>query len=487
MEPRMVRSLLLLIVVSMLAVGCTKVNKVTAIDEVKDGKMGLVYVLPKTQVVVEIPITVSVKNGALEFASLDSVSPGVKEKEVVDCKLYYQSKNHPVTTSIKVGEYALTGEPVPDLDRVYNIDLDSSFLKDAKKNLQFNDKGMIVSGGFSAKDKTLEFTVQVVKTAVSIATPFLAPIPRPAPQAPSEADAKKAQADNAAAERQAIAARKAACRKMRTDALAAYNKKEGERNRFKRLKENVLFGVNAGGVDRSFDAYKKRIDDIDAYVAAETGDGELNKTVKLTYRRVLTDAELKQGEIKLFAIEDDTIVVDSLEYFSEGGKSPYVSRRLVGVGKGPVVSLHIKPTPNDLATAVSGAASYAEPKGEKGLYYRLPGLAEAYFTNGEAKSKPQLLPIAQWGALLALPTTMHSTDSAISFEFFADTGAIKTIGTENKAIDMEQVGKLGDAGVSLVQAIYASNDEITKLKQEKEKLTLQKDIRDLKTSLQTGQ
>ncbi|MGE4535915.1 MAG: hypothetical protein AB7D37_02435 [Desulfovibrio sp.] len=44
---------------------------------------------------------------------------------------------------------------------------------------------------------------------------------------------------------------------------------------------------------------------------------------------------------------------------------------------------------------------------------------------------------------------------------------------------MEQMGKFGEAGVSLVKAVYASNNEIARLSREKETRALQKDIRDL--------
>lgn len=49
---------------------------------------------------------------------------------------------------------------------------------------------------------------------------------------------------------------------------------------------------------------------------------------------------------------------------------------------------------------------------------------------------------------------------------------------------MEQVG---EAGVSLVKAVYASNNEIARLSREKETRTLQKDIRDLGQELRPVQ
>ncbi|QAZ69348.1 hypothetical protein C3Y92_19735 [Solidesulfovibrio carbinolicus] len=127
-----------------------------------------------------------------------------------------------------------------------------------------------------------------------------------------------------------------------------------------------------------------------------------------------------------------------------------------------------------------------EPKGERGLYYRMPG--EVSITLVQTKDgkidkvvgETFKVPVAQLGPVLALPSKMKTTDAAFSMEFFTDTGGLKSLGVETKAIDMQQVEKLGNSGVALVSAIAASNNKINQLKQQKEELSLEMDIRELR-------
>ncbi len=480
METRMLRFVVLVLVAMLFAAGCTKVNKVKPINDVKDGKMGLVYVLPKTQLVVEVPITVKIKNGQLQYANVYYDKKLGKIQKRVNCENVFSGTYYNISYTIEAGDPTVTTVAVPDTKNIYSMDIDSSFLKDAKKNLTFNEQGMLVSGSFSSKDKTLEFAVQLIGTLAKLATVVGLAEEGCGQSAEDRAVPPLRIGDITDA---VTEPEKFACYMMRKDRLeelagqkaayAAANVKKGE----------LLLGANSGGVDRSVDVYKARMADLSSWMKELKSSLTLDSSVTLTFRKVIDPEVLLHGPVDLFEINSGKIYAPVVTDFVEENAARYV-KKCDQLGSG-ALKLSLAKSENNVTDSVSRAAGTLS--GEKGLYYRMPAQAEVKFIKGDYSTPPQKVAIAQWGALLALPTTMHSTDSAISFEFFADTGAIKTIGTENKAIDMEQVGKLGEAGVSLVKAIYAGNDEITRLTQEKEKLTLQKDIRDLRNALQTGQ
>jgi|GEM_PF-4933701 len=455
---------------------CTAANKVTPLKELPDGATGLFYMLPQTALVVEIPITVRIKNGAFEYVDVKNSSGGEVKTERIDCKKYLKESDYEVVKSIEIGEMKVVQEAVPDQNNIYVIDVNSSFLKDSKKDLHYNEQGMLVSGMLFEKDKTLEFSVQVLNTVASFVGAAAG-----VKAAPQNINLEYAQENKSGKAKAAVARDEAYfCNKLIRDATGDLDNKKKTLKNYQSRREALLFGNNAAGMDTSVDVYKLRMAEIDKIIAAAQRKTDFERTVSFVFRKTIIPEH--EGIIPLFGLSEDKIVTQYLDAFGGGVPKEYLTS---GEPQQKVVSLVVERPDNDMATAVMRKAS--TPQGTQGLYYRLPSRAKVHFINDTAASQPQTIPIAQWGPILALPSRMGSADSAITFEFFTDTGALKSIGTDNKALDMEQVGKFGEAGVSLVKAVYASNDELARLSREKEKLTLQKDIRDLRQELQPAQ
>ena len=489
--------------------GCT-VNKVKPLETTKHDERGIVYALPMTVLKIEIPLTLKITNGALEYAgagggartrgwglSVPGGSIGLAEtadgKSQIDCAGYFSETAYAISRKITVGEMKVDQESLPDPSHIYSMDLSSSFLKDAKKNIVFNEKNMIVSGSYSAKDKTLEFTASLLK----IAGGFMGiPLAREGTLAPKggalgEQQLREQAAPAVAAAPSLTAAGRRACEQLKNRLLWQAKQAQHEADILTGRKDALIFGENRGGVDRSFDVWKARLAEADKRINEARKGASLDTSMTLTYKTTITADALsevsangtaREGGAPLFWMDGGTIYATDTKAFSgEGGRIVKQGAN----GPGTPVRLVVRRLQQDPSAVVQQAVN--EPKGEQGLYYRMPAQAEVALLVGGETVQTQTVSIAQWGPLMALPKRMGSNDAAITFEFFTDTGALKSIGSETKAIDMAQLEKMGDAGVAMVKAVYASNDEIARLTQEKEKLTLQKDIRDLRTSLQTGE
>lgn len=455
--------------------GCTAASKVTPLTDTKKSKLGALYILPKTRLEIEIPIAIKIINGQIESAALAvgngrsiSVSPET-------CKQYLENKGYAVTKTIKFGDMTVTAVPVPDKDNIYNIDFKTTFWREAKSNFVFNEQHMITSGSSSANNKALELAVDIVKTAASVAA-VVAKEGQPGSVAlarspgPAVASAMKKQD------------MRAACHRLENAMLRSRRQAASNAARLTERKNRWLFGENAGSVDRSYDIYKARLEDINKAIAAQENQAASERTVNLTYTGKIEADALEEGkDLMLFWIEGEKIVAPNPQAFS-GSEKGLAEQGLKS--SGTPVSLKIVRSADDPALVVQQHWPTDLPK-ERAIYYRMPARAEVILEKDGQPVGRRSVQIAQWGPVLSLPARLGAADSGITFEFFTDTGGLKALGADNKAIDMEQAGKLGDAGVALVKAIVASDDEIARLTKENTKLTLQKANRDLRTSLQT--
>ncbi|WP_428560766.1 MAG: hypothetical protein ACP59X_17345 [Solidesulfovibrio sp. DCME] len=493
MEAKRMRLLGLCVLVLMLSAGCTKVNKVTPIQQLEKGKVGLIYALPKTELVVEVPITVTIKNGALQKASYSIANDKLHAIEY-DCVKFFKKTAYPITTELRVGEMKLSLQAAPDGDNVFSIDPNSSLLKDSKKNLNFNEQHMLVSGSFSSKNNTLQFVVKsITALAKIIPAAFGLPVGAEAvsPLAALttlEAAPVRQPKEEMAAEKEKL--RNVACQALFNKMMQQIDDAQKRYNEATLKREDFVFGRNVGGVDRNLDVYKARVAEGDKVIKELKSSTNLNETVVLTFKKIFTAEELGDispnavKSIVLFELRDDKLYTKYQDAFADKEASKFLDKVEERDVKNPRrVVLMLQQLPNDPALAVKEALT-DPPKGVQGLYYRMPALVHAWFDNAGVKTQPQTISVAQWGPILALPSRMGSSDAAVTFEFFADTGALKSIGTETKSLDMSQVEAVGTAGSALIQAVYSSTDPNNELRREKERLSLEKDIKDLRSAIQ---
>lgn len=207
--------------------------------------------------------------------------------------------------------------------------------------------------------------------------------------------------------------------------------------------------------------------------------------VTLTFKKKFSGNDVQEGETILFWIDKESqkIITPFEGAFSGDMVEKWVAVNAAGAGK--PVALHIDRLPSDPSAVIGKVVT--PPKGEQGLYYRMPAQATMYLTAGGGKSEVKPVQIAQWGPILALPRNLGSIAGSLTFELFVDTGGLKSVGAVSTPVEASQLEKAMKPGETLVDFFIGSNDEIARLTAKKTKLTLQKEIRDLNTSLQTGQ
>lgn len=422
----------------------TTTNKVTPLAEMPDkSNPGAIYILPKTAVALKIPVNITTS----------MVKTGVNcQKEI---ESLFNEKIARATITLE--NIQLIKEPVPDIGHIYNIDLSTTFLKDTKKKLVFNESGMLVSADYSTKDKTLEFTVQVLESIAKIgntlltggaANRFMAIPTQPQPQPCS--GQTKTQIDQ-----------------------------------YKNLvlkKDNWIFGNNSAGVDHSLDVFKARLAAIESRIEDTKNDILAKEVTNITLICPIDDSILlHDGQHKLLPLFTDDIAQQRLAQLRAT-----VLEKVGAAGIAKLESLEVIVKVNHEHPSQKVKGLVAEQKGERGLYYRMPGEVSLTLVQTKDGKIDKVLgdtfkvAVAQLGPVLSLPSKMKTTDAAFSMEFFTDTGGLKSLGVETKAIDMQQVEKLGNSGVALVSAIAASNNKINQLKQQKEELSLEMDIRELR-------
>lgn len=421
---------------------CSTTNKVYPLAKMPDkSDPGAIYILPKTAVALKIPVKISTSK----------IKTGITCQNQIE-RLFNEKIGQ---TTITVDNIQLIKEPVPDIEHIYNIDLSTTFLKDTKKKLVFNESGMLVSADYSTKDKTLEFTVQVIESIAKIANTLIT--------------------GGSINRFMAVAAQPQPCSGQTKTQIDQYESLISK-------KDNWLFGNNNAGIDPSLDVFKARLTAIEARIEEVKNDILEKEVTNLTLTCPIDDSILlHDGQHKLLPLFTDAIAQQRLEQLRAT-----VLEKAGAAGIAKLESLEVIVKVNDKHPSQMIKGLVAEPKGERGLYYRMPGEVSITLVQTKDGKIDKVLgdtfkvPVAQLGPVLSLPSKMKTTDAAFSMEFFTDTGGLKSLGVETKAIDMQQVEKLGNSGVALVSAIAASNNKINQLKQQKEELSLEMDIRELR-------
>ena len=457
------RSLDIVLLFAVVAVlfGCGKVNKVRPLNEAldKNGQLtqkGLVvYNLPMTEVTVEIPVEIVIKDGKLAYAKTPSGEGGL------DCRSGASGQSVTASATADIKSATVSLKPLADGNNQYVLDLRSPWFMGSDRKIVLTESGVLSSGSASANNKIIEFGVQLVTSIVGIGSRVLGAraFAMPSPSNP--------------------------CTEIRKQVATAVKTSKSDEKLYEQKRLKLLFGENRAGMDSSYDIWKARMGEIDRKIAEFKAGASLDKVVKLTFKKQFSGNDVPQGETVLFWIDKESqkIVTPYAGAFSGEMLEKWV--RVDAAGAGTPVALHIDRLPSDPSAVIEKLVT--KPKGEQGLYYRMPAQADMYLTAGKEKSDVKSVQIAQWGPVLALPRNLGSIAGTLSFELFADTGGLKSVGAVSTAFDISQLEKLGKSGETLLDAIIASNDEIARLTETKTKLTLQQEIRDLRTSLQTGE
>ena len=89
--------------------------------------------------------------------------------------------------------------------------------------------------------------------------------------------------------------------------------------------------------------------------------------------------------------------------------------------------------PVDSVGSVLKTMGVGNPKGDVGYYYREPGMVRVTLSMGEKIVATALVPVAQYGTILALPRSYGGKALDESILFYYNTGAIKSLAINSTA------------------------------------------------------
>lgn len=534
--------LVFLIVLGPLA-GCGTVkHEVTKIEPHSTKRMpahGIVYVLPRTQVIVEVPVTLIVrKPGSFtkEVDYYDNLDMHIKEKkdklEKLGCNLdslerrilegkaskedlvkekkckaikekltreealailvkkekgdvqklkphlerllYYLDIDYPVkydptTKKFKIGTPIISFEAIPDPNHIYLVHIKGGYLEDRSLNLTLTEKGFLVGGTSEAKNRSADLmfkTIEVVAKVAGAALPMAAA---------------------------AVVGR----RPSEEIHPNPYTKAIGVANAIADVRKKML-AVKAGtrSTELSPDSIKLMLEELKKHERAL--EAYFWKMSVITWKgRVEFQPERDEAPPRLF-----DVVKSDKKHIKGLVNGTSLVEPIPDAYKGPIddlpanwktIEYTIKQKERENARPVADFIPDIEEKGmwptrakDLGFRYRIPGEAMIQVKVDNIVLVQKLIPIAQFGKVVALPSDTGSTATKYSIEMFTEVGALKKILINSAGIQastIEGAGAAADAAVAAIAAQKKAKSEVTQLKKEVELLKLRKEKQKLEDDL----
>jgi len=131
--------------------------------------------------------------------------------------------------------------------------------------------------------------------------------------------------------------------------------------------------------------------------------------------------------------------------------------------------------------------------GPSGIHYCIPGKAQVrVLYDGRVQEQKSTL-IAQYGPVVALPNSTGSEKTDITASLDPLTGALLKVSVTGQAFDPKYIERVGNAANTVVaaevekhNAEVLANDELTRLKRQKDILQAKSDIGKLQTELEAA-
>jgi hypothetical protein len=357
------------------------------------GVEGVFYSLPRTVIRVSLPTTTTTYSRGYLW------EPGIESKlRNAGIDFPPQLEKLPqVTLGPRTGTPEITSRTIPDNNQVFLVEPKGGWLQDRSLLVELTDAGVITSGSGSVRDRTVEFAVKVIKAGVSAISAGLAPGVAPAPASSATSPAAPTRADEVIAEILAL-------RSRRLDLVAA-------------------------------------------------ADAQMPRD---TLERMLTQLDVVErqliGNLFTTSVEDNVL---SAEFDPEIGNLTYVLFPTVNCS----IKVEYDGQESKRIAAVRNAAGI-DPKASacsltRGFYYRVPASCTVSVCVGSTVLANRTMPIAQLGAIAALPAGVSSTDIRTVAEFSSDSGALKKFEMESKSIDPALVDELSTSVNALASASAA--------------------------------
>lgn len=462
----------LLIVIIFFLIGCgTKV----VVQHVKDKpitKDGVYYALPKSVVIVKMPIkriTKTKGDQAQCIKYLDRV--GFTEGEVKaikdqDKKFDELPEGPREFVSFELGKPEISTIGVPDTDNIYLVEVDGGFLKKQNTLLKLTETGLITNFDITVTDQSLDLAIKTLEVGASIVSKVLTF---------GVLKAENGQCDNIL-------------------------------NRIKEVEDARMSLLTSKAIvtnEATFNLLLKKLDEnLTRYLNAIRGTTTaVEWTVTFRYipeKNIKRNKEISKEIIEhkqvLFEIPDKcklSIITgqDDIPVPGIFAKETKTSRHCEE-GKS-IISLVIARQSTGFADIVEQNSLKDSP--EHGVRYRIPAEASAKIIKHNVSSSgsgykesttliaTNKLQISQFGTVVALPPSTGPGETGYKIEFYTDTGSLKSLGATSATISPETIGKLGTAVEKVIDT--ARTREKEKLTLERDELKLQLEIEELKDKL----
>lgn len=382
-------------------------------------------------------------------------------------KLGITLSSPPATTfRIKTPTFATSSEP--DLDHVYFFDVSDEFLVDRTFAMELSETGVITSGESHAVDRKLATFVQVFETAAGIAGKL----------------AVGAQTLEATGQSTPMFQAKAIVVQIQT--------LRDEREKLQSGSGDFWLG------NASLEGYKRIMAEMDRLEARLIWN--FNNKRSATWNAKLEtrpDRQPSRDELCKFSPSSGLVLRSGHKLLGLPKQGYYTDEVATApTDKVPVILKWSTEGPGgaDMGHARVLAAVERHNAGssrEQGFRYRAPRIATAKLAVGTEKDvNTQLqvdkiygearLAIAQFGVVLALPSSTGSSNTKLTTAYYEETGALKKVAIDSKKADTAAaIKRVGTASEGLINT--RQNREITQLERRKKQLELEKAIRALES------
>lgn len=451
---------------------------------------GIYYTLPKTEIVLRIPVTVKkITEGRLFYEFEDNVKQcRANSTYTVELRQEYDKK-WKIKYEHLPGRIDIFTRSIPDPNHRYRLDVNAEAFSSFSHTVEVTSSGLLSSAESTIADASTQVALDVAKSVASLAATAAGYPALPASADPDCADFIEA-ADKL------------------DEMNSALEKIESKR-------QDILFGL---GLNAEVGSLKMAIDFLDAQAAkikkANKETVALTKQTEEESKFVLFGtvvpnefAELKNASPIWRAValvpaskqkEDAPMLPnvpgaslnDTLEIVVPDKLKERLKEWDYTISATPSVTYATK-----CGTADQEAACVDDGKG--GYRYRIAAAGEIVVDRkGKDKNSNIIrvevasasVPVAQFGPIAQLPSSFGGKEGNITLSVFTDTGAMKkiTVGATPQSSDI-MTGGIGVFEDFLTRRELkeeeTADEELNQLTREKQLLELKKAIRDLKTDL----
>ncbi len=381
---------------------------------------GIVYALPKTNVIVEVEVK-KVETKAPAANICDAACQRRTGLKPLPNKEIYTIENYTISSVAKVDE-----------DQVYLVNPRNKWNK--KKDISFTLSGLgIIQGAdVAVEDKTFEIVTTAISSVISVAGIFSA--------------------------------------NVKAAALPAGTKAADSRLMYLLQRRDLLISSGNYGADLS--TLQFQLTELNKLIAAEVQglQGEtIIKTAKLRFEILLDAGALAQlrsdqaVQLEILKLDENKGVSINPRILAMNEQTLY-PKAFTQATSGKSLKLSIRRKPSTLNATVSGLI---KPTGKRGLAYRIPEHVLVSLSSENEPKLKSLIPMAQLGKIIYLPYKMDKANVS----YYESLGSLKSVTVSSSAVSGASI-ETGKSILSDAKSLIDGKSTIEKLQKEVDELEL---------------